>query len=90
MNNFTGFHAFLYIYIKILKNKMDNSLPVVGDINHKYIVTERSMKMKDFIVLIAVIVLGLFIGGIVLNFRGKATALGGQATTAIDSFTNSL
>ena len=33
-----------------LSNKMDNSLLAVRDINHKYIVVERSRKRRKFIV----------------------------------------
>ena len=43
-------------------------------------------RMKDFIVLIAVIILGLVIGGIVLSLRGKAQELGKKGTSGIDSF----
>lgn len=46
--------------------------------------------MKDLIVLIAVIILGLFIGGIVLGFKDKASTLGNKGSSAIDSFTNGL
>lgn len=46
--------------------------------------------MKDFIVLIATIILGVFIALIVLGFKAKGTAMGEKATTAIDGFTGQL
>ena len=46
--------------------------------------------MKDFIVLIATIILGVFIALIVLGLKAKGTAMGEKATGAIDTFTGQL
>ena len=46
--------------------------------------------MKDFIVVIAFIILGVFLALIILNLKSKGTAMGDKATGAIDSLTNQL
>ena len=46
--------------------------------------------MKDFIVLIATIILGLAIAVIVLSFRGKATTLGNSASSQLDNLANNM
>ena len=46
--------------------------------------------MKDFIVVIATVVLGVFLAFILLNLKSKGTAMGDKATGAIDSLTNQL
>lgn len=46
--------------------------------------------MKDFIVIIATIILGVFLAIIILNLKIKGTAMGEKATGAIDSLTDKL
>ena len=38
------------VYWKWIYNKMDNFLLVVSDINHKFIVVERKMKIEETII----------------------------------------
>lgn len=46
--------------------------------------------MKDFIVMIAIIILGITIGGIVLTFKSKATDIGTTGSNALDAFKGTL
>ena len=55
----------------------------------RYIEKEEKA-VKDFIVVIAFIILGVFLALIILNLKSKGTAMGDKATGAIDSLTNQL
>lgn len=46
--------------------------------------------MKDFIVIIATIILGVFLAIIIMNLKSKGSAMGDKATGAIDNLTNQL
>ena len=46
--------------------------------------------MKDFIVMIAILILGLVIAGLVLGFKGKMQSVSNAGTTALDTLTSQL
>lgn len=51
---------------------------------------KEAEKMKDFIVLIAILVLGVAIAVIVLGFKGKMSAIGDNASGELDNITSQL
>lgn len=55
----------------------------------RYIEKEEKA-VKDFIVVIAFIILGVFLALIILNLKSKGTAMGDKATSALDSLTGQL
>ncbi|MCQ2553830.1 MAG: hypothetical protein MJ150_05960 [Clostridia bacterium] len=46
--------------------------------------------MKQLIVLVATIILGITIGGIILGFRGTTTSLGTTVTNSMESISDTM